>query len=205
MSRNDKSIFTYVLYMYTCTVEQPAPAGAYDTRTAEPRCAQRSRASAAPAARPRPADTILCQLTIIMMRTLGLLGLLAQQPVLCDAQTGGAAPPKKVHTKLCSISSVRMIAPPLLCPPHMPLYQPPLCPCIMMASQVFGKLLRIKTAPACRSGCAGGKCPKDWIPGAADKCSAPCGKVFEVRCPSVPCHAHHRTAFLSLPGRQMQD
>jgi hypothetical protein len=33
--------------------------------------------------------------------------LLASQPVPCDAQTGGGIPPKKVHTKLCSISSVR--------------------------------------------------------------------------------------------------
>ena len=38
-----------------------------------------------------------------------LILLLAQQP--CDAQTGGGAPPKKVHTKLCSISSVRSPSP----------------------------------------------------------------------------------------------
>eukprot|EP01047_Picozoa_sp_COSAG01_P048850 COSAG01_NODE_4788_length_4743_cov_45.744832_2_plen_830_part_00 len=58
-------------------------------------------------------------------------------------------PPTQVPTKVCSISSV------------------------------FGKLLAVKTAPACRAGCAGGKCPPDWMPGTSDQCSAPCGQVFE--------------------------
>ena len=69
---------------------------------------------------------------------------------------------------------------------------------MLMAAQVFGKLLRIKTAPVCRAGCAGAKCPTEWMPGAADKCSAPCGKVFEVRFPCLPSLAY-RTAFFSLP------
>lgn len=51
---------------------------------------------------------------------------------------------------------------------------------------MFGKLQAIKSAPACRVGCAGGKCPLDWMPGKSDKCSANCGKVFEVRIPHAP-------------------
>jgi hypothetical protein len=70
-------------------------------------------------------------------------------PLLLSAPCEAQTPPKKIKTKLCSIGSV------------------------------FGKLLAIKNSPACRAGCAGGKCPADWMPGSADKCSAACGKVFE--------------------------
>ena len=61
----------------------------------------------------------------------------------------GGRPPAAVRTKQCSINSV------------------------------FASLTKIKANKDCRSGCAGGRCPKDWYPRKQDKCSAPCGKVFE--------------------------
>ena len=48
---------------------------------------------------------------------------------------------------------------------------------------VFGKMQEIKTASACTSGCsAGGVCPVDWYPTAADSCSVECGGIFEPFC-----------------------
>ena len=45
---------------------------------------------------------------------------------------------------------------------------------------VFSHLQDIKRSPDCRAGCAGtGRCPPDWVPGAKDRCSAECGRIFE--------------------------
>jgi hypothetical protein len=127
---------------------------------------------------------------------VGLAFLLTQPLPPCHAQAGGV-PPKKVTTKLCSISSVRAPLERLehtavLCcgsntggycclPWEAWRHEGALVLCAVMAVQVFGKLLSVKTAPACRAGCVGGKCPVDWMPSTRDRCSAPCGKIFEVR------------------------
>lgn len=44
---------------------------------------------------------------------------------------------------------------------------------------VFSKLQQIKSSTDCRAGCSGHACPPDWMPGKADVCSAPCGRIFE--------------------------
>lgn len=127
---------------------------------------------------------------------VGLAFLLTQPLPPCHAQAGGV-PPKKVTTKLCSISSVRdplerLEHTAVLCcgsntggycclPWEAWRHEGALVLCAVMAAQVFGKLLSVKTAPACRAGCVGGKCPVDWMPSTRDRCSAPCGKIFEVR------------------------
>ena len=46
---------------------------------------------------------------------------------------------------------------------------------------MFAGLSEIKLDADCQAGCAGGSglCPADWLPSAADECSAACGRVFE--------------------------
>jgi hypothetical protein len=46
---------------------------------------------------------------------------------------------------------------------------------------MFAGLSQIKLDADCQAGCAGGSgvCPADWLPSAADECSAACGRVFE--------------------------
>lgn len=46
---------------------------------------------------------------------------------------------------------------------------------------MFAGLSEIKLDADCQAGCAGGSglCPAEWLPSAADECSAACGRVFE--------------------------